>query len=151
MPAATLTRQPDAAELAALDVQQMMQLLRSQSAQIEALRAQIEWFKRQLFGQKSERYAPQPDAAADASWRVDAGSGGGARGRAGGARAQAAQPRSDFADDRAGVPFFDEARVPVVSIEVPNPEVQGLTSEQYEVVARRSATVLRSARAPTWC
>lgn len=52
---AVLTRMPDAAELAAMDMQHVAQLLRSQAAQIE-------WFKRQIFGQKSERYAPQPDA-----------------------------------------------------------------------------------------
>ncbi|HUG21430.1 MAG TPA: transposase, partial [Albitalea sp.] len=57
------------AQLAAMDLQHVAQLLRSQAAsndalrsQVEALRAQIEWFKRQIFGQKSERYAPQPDA-----------------------------------------------------------------------------------------
>ena len=61
MSSATLSRLPDAAELQGMDVEQVVQLLRSQAAQIEALRAQVEWFKRQLFGQKSERYAPQPD------------------------------------------------------------------------------------------
>ena len=56
---AVLTRMPDAAELAAMDMQHVAQLLRAQAAQIEGLRAQIEWFRRQIFGQKSERYAPQ--------------------------------------------------------------------------------------------
>lgn len=62
MPSAALSRIPDAVEVAALDAQQVVQLLRSQAAvnevlrnQIEALRAQIEWFKRQVFGQESER------------------------------------------------------------------------------------------------
>ena len=49
--------------------------------------------------------------------------------------------RSDFTDDATGVPFFDEARVPVVTIEVPNPETQGLSAEQiaqlYEVVGQK--------------
>ena len=64
-----LTRMPDAAELAAMDLQHVAQLLRSQAAscdalrnEVESLRAQIEWFRRQIFGQKSERYAVQPDA-----------------------------------------------------------------------------------------
>jgi hypothetical protein len=139
---------PDAAELAAMDMQHVAQLLRSQSAQIEALRAQIEWFKRQIFGQKSERYAAQPDAQqmhlgelmpavpvpvpvpapeAEAEHDVPA--------------HKRRKPKTDFADDRASVPFFDEARVPVVSIEVPNPEVRGLSAEevaaQYEIVGEK--------------
>jgi len=145
---AVLTRMPDAAELAGMDMQHVAQLLRSQAAsndalrsQIEALRAQIEWFKRQIFGQKSERYAPQPDvqqmhlgelmpvvaAAPEAEQDVPA--------------HKRRRARSDFTDDATSVPFFDEARVPVVSIEVPNPEVQGLSAEQvaqqYEVVGQK--------------
>lgn len=133
-----LTRNPDAAELAALGLPPVVQqLVRAQAAQIEALRAQIEWFKRQLFGQKSERYAPQPDAqqmhlgelmaavpaAPEAQQDVPA--------------HKRRKARSDFTDDAASAPFFDEAKVPVVSIEVPNPEVQGLAPEQYEVVGQK--------------
>lgn len=134
---AVLTRMPDAAELAGMDMQHVAQLLRSQAAQIEALRAQIEWFKRQLFGHKSERYAPLPDAlqmhlgelmpvepaAPEAEQDVPA--------------HKRRKVRSDFTDDAASVPFFDEARVPVVSIEVANPEVQDLAPEQYEVVGEK--------------
>ena len=61
MHSATLTRTLEAAELAGVPPA-VQQQLRAQAAQIEALSAQIEWFKRQLFGRKSERYAPEPDA-----------------------------------------------------------------------------------------
>ena len=120
---AVLTRMPDAAEVAGMDMQHVAQLLRSQAAanevlrnQIEALRAQIEWFRRQIFGQKSERYAVQPDAqqmhlgeylgelmppatepAPAAEQDVPA--------------HKRRRARSDFTDAAAGVPFFDEARV----------------------------------------
>jgi transposase len=138
---AVLTRMPDAAEVAAMDAQHVAQLLHAQAAQIEALRAQIEWFRRQIFGQKSERYAPQPDAqqmhlgelmpvaapAAEAEHDVPA--------------HKRRKLRSDFTDDGTSVPFFDEAKVAVVSIEVPNPEAQGLSAEQfsaqYEVVGQK--------------
>lgn len=148
MSSAVLSRIPDAAEVAALDAQQVVQLLRSQAAandmlrnQVEALRAQIEWFKRQVFGQKSERYPVQPDAqqmhlgehlgelmpttepAPQAEQDVPA--------------HKRRRSRSDFTDDGASVPFFDEAKVPVVSIEVPNPEVQDLAPDQYEVVGQK--------------
>ena len=138
---AVLTRMPDTAEVACMDAQHVAQLLRSQAAQIEALRAQIEWFKRQVFGQKSERYAPLPDAqqlhlgelipvepaTPQAEQDVPA--------------HKRRKARSDFTDDATSVPFFDEAKVPVVSIDVPNPEVQGLSAEevaqQYEVVGQK--------------
>ena len=71
---AVLSRIPDAAEVAALSVQQVVQLLRSQAAanevlrnQIEALRAQIEWFRRQIFNKThwlSRRAAHVPSIAA---------------------------------------------------------------------------------------
>lgn len=107
------SRIPDAAEVAALDAQQVVQLLRSQAAQIEALRAQLEWFKRQVFGQKSERYPVQPDAqqmhlgemmpATEPAPQVEQDVPVHKRRRA----------RSDFADDSTSVPFFDETKVPV--------------------------------------
>lgn len=137
MSTAKRTRIPDAAEVAALDAQQVTQLLRAQAAQIEALSAQIEWFKRQLFGQKSERYAAQPDprqlhlgdvlpqapATPVDEQEVPA--------------HKRRKRTSDFADDAGNVPFFDEAKVPMVSIEVPNLEAQGLEPEQYEVIGEK--------------
>jgi len=141
MSSAVLSRIPDAAEVAAMDAQQVLQLLRSQAAQIEALRAQIEWFKRQVFGQKSERYPVQPDAQ-----QMHLGEYLGEMTPAAAAEPQAEQDvpahkrrrsRSDFTDDSASVPFFDEAKVPVLSIEVPNPEVQDLAPDQYEVVGQK--------------
>ena len=35
------------------------------------------------------------------------------------------------------VPFFDENRVPIETIEVPNPEIAGLTPEQYTVIGSK--------------
>ena len=44
--------------------------------------------------------------------------------------------------------FFDEQRVPVEVIQVPNPDIEGLSPEAYEVIrARRSAIVSPSALA----
>lgn len=45
---------------------------------------------------------------------------------------------SDFSDEgAAAATFFDEAKVPVQVIEVPNPEAQGLAPEQYEVIGEK--------------
>ena len=137
MSSTLLNRIPHEAEVASMEVSAVVQLLRSQAAQIEALRAQLEWFKRQVFGRKSERYAPQPDPqqmhlgelipapsdAAPVEQEVPA--------------HKRRKPRGDFTCDALNASFFDEARVPVVSIRVPNPEVQGLSPEQYEVVGEK--------------
>jgi len=45
--------------------------------------------------------------------------------------------RSDFADEGRNAPFFDEAVVPVQTIEVPSPAAQGLAPEQYEVIGQK--------------
>ena len=127
------------AELATLSAAQLTQMLRSRDATIESLRAQLEWFKRQIFGAKSERYAVQPDAAQLHLGDVLA--------------APPAQPeatrevrphqrraaRSDFADDGASAPFFDATKVPVVTIDVPCPQALGLAPEQYEVVGHKES------------
>ena len=131
--------------VASMSPQILAQLLQTKAATIAELQRQLDWFRRQLFGQKSERFAPEPDpqqmhlgelmpapvlAVAPtpaAEHDVPA--------------HKRRKPRSDFADDAAGVPFFDEARVPVQTIEVPNPEVQGLSTEeaarQYELVGHK--------------
>lgn len=140
------TRVLTAAEAAALAPAAVAELLQARdatiaqlSAQIESLKHQIEWFKRQLFGAKSERYAPLPDAKQMHLGELMAL-----------VTPQAApeqevpghkrrKPRSDFSDDSASAPFFDEAKVPVQVIEVPNPEAQGLAPEQYEVIGEKTS------------
>jgi transposase len=140
---AATTRVPTAAQATVLAASPVAQLLQARAtiaqlnAQVEALKHQLEWFKRQLFGKKSERYAPEPDAqqmhlgelmapvAPEVAPEQDV------------PAHKRRKPRSDFADDSAALPFFDEARVPVQVIQVPNPEVQGLSPDQYEVIGEK--------------
>src|SRR5271170_7629648 len=58
----TLTDSPSvsAAELAAL-ARSQAQTIAVQDEKIAALEHQLEWSRRQIFGQKSERFAPEPD------------------------------------------------------------------------------------------
>jgi len=35
------------------------------------------------------------------------------------------------------VPFFDEARVPVETIELPDPQTEGLSPDDYEVISQK--------------
>lgn len=140
MPIALPTRVPSVAEVAALGAQQTVELLNGYAQTIDALRHQIEWFKRQLFGQKSERVAPAPDPqqmhlgqVLGQELPVPAQQHTGQQVPAHTRR----KPHSDFTDDSASAPFFDESKVPVQTIEVPNPEAQGLAPEQYEVIGQK--------------
>jgi transposase len=38
-----------------------------------------------------------------------------------------------------GVPFFDEARVTIETIAVPNPEIEGLSADQFEVIGEKTS------------
>lgn len=143
MPIALPKRVPNAAEVAALDPQHVASMLHGQAQLIDTLQRQVEWFKRQLFGQKSERFAPTPDPLQmhlgqglaqqlpvppeqhDAEAQVPAHT--------------RRKPRSDFTDDSASAPFFDESKVPVEIIEVPNPEAQALAPDEYEVIGEKTS------------
>jgi transposase len=141
---------PDAAQVAALGAERVAQMLREQAVVIEQLKRQVEWFRRQVFGRKSERFAPEPDAqqmhlgevlgeelpvpAAPVADQQEV------------PAHKRRKARSDFTDDAAASPFFDESKVPVQTIELPAPETKGLAPEQYKVIG--SKTSYRLAQRP---
>jgi len=103
------------------------------------LKGQLDWFRRQVFGSKSERHvadlaqqlplgglqAPVPEAPqADEPASVVV---------------KRRKPRSDFAAEGMERSFFDAQRVEVVPIEVPNEAVAGLSPDQYEVVGVKTS------------
>jgi transposase len=136
MSMASPTRVPSAAEVAALGADDIAAMLRGYAQTIDGLKAQLDWFNRQLFGRKSERFAPQPEPTqmhlgelmpvvppqAPDEHKVPAHT--------------RRKPQSDFADDVAQ-PFFDETKVPVQTIEVAAPEIAGLSPHEYEVVGEK--------------
>jgi transposase len=138
----------DAAEVVAHDAQHVARMLAAKDAaidqlkqQIQTLQHQVEWFKRQLFGSKSERFTPMPDPqqlhlgqVLGQDLPVPAGNESGGQQVSSHTRRRA---RSDMADDGANALFFDASKVPVQTIEVPNPEAQGLQPEQYEVIGEK--------------
>ncbi|MGE4418184.1 MAG: IS66 family transposase [Marinobacterium sp.] len=108
--------------------------------QIDALKHQLDWFKRQTFGQKSEKRIPEapaqqltlaealgiatPEPLPEAPTRI--------------IPAHTRKSTRRTPEDQAeSVPFFDADQVPVTTIEVPNPEVAGLTPEQYTVIGTK--------------
>lgn len=129
--------------VASMSAQHIAQLLQAKAQTIADLQRQVDWFRRQLFGHKSERFlaepAPQqmhlgqllgesaalvePVEPAQAASTVPA--------------HRRRKPRSDFADTPGSAPFFDETKVPVHTIELRSPEVQGLAAEQYEVIGQK--------------
>ena len=128
-------------EAAAYQPQQIVDLSRDRvnlSRDLAHAKQQIDWFKRQIFGQKSERrlvttndgqmsLGELPDAAptppverlvAAHSWRKSL-------------------KKPDTGDD--SLPFFDETRVPVEVIELAAPETEGLAPDDFEVIGHKDS------------
>src|ERR1035437_5118887 len=128
-----------AQKMTALAPSELVDLISKQEREIVNLRRQVAWFQRQIFGQKSEKRLPEPegvqgtlgvsfDAVPDAlppnkKTRV-----------AGHERESKPKP-TDGADE--STLFFDDKKVPVEVIDVPNPETAGLTTEDYEVIGEK--------------
>jgi len=134
-------------EVAHWSAQEVLDTLRSSEARnarlqrdVESLKQQLEWFRRQIFGSTSERrivasdalqlhlgeLLPVPEAAPPAPTKDVP------------AHTRRA-PRSDLAatgHDESSL-FFDDSRVPVRVIEVANAEAAGLRPEQYEVIGQK--------------
>ena len=101
--------------------------------QNQALQQQLDWFRRQLFGQKSERRVP-PSPVEQLSLGQDFSSTEAPQAplRTVAAHTRAAPKRPE---DRAeSLPFFDESRVPVENITLPAPETEGLDPSAYEII-----------------
>jgi transposase len=107
-----------------------------QAEQIEALRHQLKWFERQIFGQKSERFIaesnpqqlylgqlPIPEAPPEKRKSVPAHT-----------RRVATK---DGADTAESLKFFDESRVPVRSIHLEHPDTVGKNPQQYEIIGEK--------------
>lgn len=139
---------PTPAEAAQWAPERILELAQAKAAlhrELDAMRSefasvkhQLEWFRRQLFGQKSEKRAiapspaqmhlgelPIPASQPEVPGKTVAGH-------------TRRAPRTDFAQDKdESALFFDEARVPVETIALANPEIEGLAPEQFEVIGEK--------------
>ena len=132
---------PTLTEAAALSPEMIVELIRENvllKQQLAAFKHQIEWFQRQIFGQKSEKRfvdefgqqmslgevieLPQTGTPPEAPTRIVA------------AHARQAKPTDAGSE---AVPFFDESRVPVEIIELANPELDGLAPEQFVIIGTK--------------
>src|SRR5436309_11072375 len=126
-------RPDDIRELLA-ERQQHLQRLAALEAQNADLTRQGAWFKRQLFGRKSERRLLEPEARqlplAGMLTAADVPPPATATVKAYQRRAHTALPED--APDERGLRF--DSSVPLEVIAVPNPALAGLAAQDYEVV-----------------
>jgi transposase len=121
-----------------LPTNELMKLVGNQEREIIHLRRQVAWFQRQIFGQKSERRMPEPEGVQ------------GSLGESFTAIPDTAPPNKKSriasheretsvkhpAGDESGL-FFDEQKVPVEVIAVPNPETAGLAADEFEIIGEK--------------
>jgi len=143
-----MSREPDSSAITLTQAreithEQLSELLHRQSClerENAELRRQLAWFQRQLFGQKSERriveiegvqgslgqdFSAVPDQTPPNKRTHVAG------------HERERKPKSPTEDAVESSLFFDESRVPVEVIEVPNPEVAALGPGEYEVIGEK--------------
>lgn len=142
MNSTTLNRVPSLDEAATFSPRQVVDLVGSLSREVEALKHQLDWFKRQIFGQKSERRI------------IDGADGQMSLGEAitqdqfvslpppaeHPVAAHTRRPttkKPDAGDD--SLPFFDDSRVPIEVIELTASEAAGLAPEDFEVIGHKDS------------
>ena len=132
-----------AAQAAVLTPEQIAALVSKQSAlecENADLRRQLAWFKRQIFGEKSERRIVDADAiqgylGQDFSTLPDQTPPNKKSRVAGHEREHKPNKPTEGADE--STLFFDDERVPVEVIDVANPEVAQLSPDEYEVIGEK--------------
>jgi transposase len=104
------------------------------------LRRQVAWFQRQIFGQKSERRLPETDAVQGTLGESFAGLPDvvppSQKTRVA-SHERAAKPNQPTERADESSLFFDDKKVPVEIINVPNPEARGLSADEYEVIGEK--------------
>ena len=116
---------------------ELQNLVRSQAETIAALSHQLDWFRRQLFGKKSERFAPEadpaqlhlgevlpiPDKPIEKVKVIPAHT-----------RRVAQKDGAVCAEE---LPFFDESQVPLESIVLVHEEAKELKSGEFELIGEK--------------
>jgi len=109
----------------------------TQGEQIAALNHQLDWFRRQLFGKKSERFAPEPDPAQLHLGEVLAIPDPPLEKRKTIAAHTRRVAQTDGAETGEELPFFDASKVPVESLVVVHEEAKGLDPSQFEIIGEK--------------
>jgi transposase len=129
---------PNPAELSGLSAPELLQVVQSLVGTVQSLQHQLEWFKRQHFGTKSERLKLLPNAQQLSLGEIVAAASTPPPPKT---RAVAAHTRRiktpEAAEEGESLPFFDETRVPIEIIELPAAETEGLSAEQFERIGQK--------------
>ena len=116
----------------------LLQTIGQLRSENESLKRQLEWFQRQIFGQKSERRIVDTDSLQLGFGEL---TGEGNNPPAPATKEIPAHTRREKAKPEAGDDesklFFDEQRIPVEIIAVPNPEAAGLAEDAFEVISEK--------------
>jgi len=121
----------------AMSATELLTVVRSQAEKIAALEHQLDWFRRQIFGQKSERFAPEPPPQQMYLGEVPALPETEPQTK----RTIAAHTRrvatKDGADPGEALPFFDESKVPIQTIVLMHADLEGVAPEDYEIIGEK--------------
>jgi transposase len=125
--------------MASYEPAQFITLVQTLTATIQSLQSQLDWFQRQMFGTKSERLRVLENAQQLALAEVLAAPPQTipAKERLVAAHKRREQQKDAAVGEADSVPFFDEARVPVETIELPDPQISGLGADEYEVIGQK--------------
>ena len=127
-------------QMAALTPSQMLKMLDDQGIEITKLRHQVAWYQRQIFGQKSERRIDLPAGMQGTLGEdfsvVPEEPLPGKKSRVAGHEREAKPKQAQDGGDESQL-FFDDKKVPVEVIVVPNPETAGLAAEDFEVIGEK--------------
>jgi transposase len=112
------------------------------SRELAAAKHQIDWFKRQVFGQKSERRlidsASGQMSLGEILTQEQSASPPAPTERQVTAHTRRPSTRKPDTDDDS-LPFFDDSRVPVEVIELSAPETDGLAPDDFEIIAYKNS------------
>ena len=122
---------------ASLSVEELTALNHSQALTITDLKKQIEWFQRQIFGSKRERFAPIPDLMQMHLGEVFPAPESVPEERQVVPAHTRRVAKTDLANTEESVPFFDESRVPVETIVVIDAEIKALNVDAYAVIGEK--------------
>jgi transposase len=120
-----------------LSAAELSRVVQSQAETIADLKHQLDWFRRQIFGQKSERFAPEPNPSQlhlgevlpVPAQPVE-------KHKHIAAHTRRVTPK-DGADTGESLPFFDESKVPVQSIVLVHADVKDLQPDEFEVIGEK--------------
>jgi hypothetical protein len=133
MPIAPTSRPLTYDEAAAFTPAQVVGL----SEKVVGLQQQLDWFRRQIFGQKSEKRLSLPSEQLGLSDLFQTLPQQPLPGKA--VAAHTRQPARRKPDDGETLPFFDRDRVPVEIIEIANTDIEGLSPDQYQLIGYKDS------------